>query len=244
MVGQQSVAIEMAAGFPGQFYLSGPQRTQPGEIVSAGTSNPNYVGYAYSYSADGKCNVGGTGDFYGILVNPQNYPLYGNASGPLEPALNLPQYSPGEFCYDSTGIFVQLAAAANVGDPVYYNTTTGAIVTAAGSWPSSGAQRVAIVTATGVATVSLAPAGMPRIGVGSVLTAADGQTLTVTNVLTGTGGNGTYTTVGSTADHAAEAFSIANPATPSGTLRVPGWEVLRFTAAGAGIAVIGSKLKN
>jgi hypothetical protein len=58
--------------------------------------------------------------------------------------------------------------------------------------------------------------------------------------LTGTGGNGTYTTVGSTADHAAEAFSLAKPALPTGKARIPGFQVVRFSIPAAGLGCIGN----
>lgn len=239
MVGQQSVNIEMAAGFPGQPYLSGPHRAQPGTIVSAGTSQPNYVGYAYTYSSDGNCVIGGTGNFYGILINPQNYPLYGTSSGPLAPTLALPQYSPGEFMYDTTGIWVELGAAAAVGQDVYFDQTTGAISSGASTAPASGAQRAAF--ASNVMTVSLAPAGMPAIGVGTKVVTADGQSTSVTSLGSGTGGNGTYN-VGTVTDHAAQAFSLSGAAAPAGKTKIVGWEVLRFTLSAAGLGLVGTKL--
>ena len=239
MVGQQSVNIEMAAGFPGQPYLSGPHRAQPGTIVSAGTSHPNYVGYAYTYSSDGNCTLGGSGVFYGILVNPGNYPLYGTSSGALAPTLALPQYSPGEFMYDTTGIWVELGAAANVGDNVYYDTTTGAIGSQAPAILIAGAQRIAY--ASNVATVSLTPAGTPPLQIDSVITTADGQVTAITSLGTGTGGNGTYN-VGTVTNASAQAFGATKLAAPSGKLFIPGWSVLRFTLAGAGLGLIGTKL--
>ena len=244
-IGQSSVATKQGFGVVGEIYLDGPYRALSAIIDSAGADpNENRVGRAFTFVAgsDGHVTVGGTGIFAGILANPKVYPLRGTTSDPLAPSLDLPQYAVGEFVYDTTGMLVSLAAAANVGDDVLYDTTSGVISTQPSTWPSTGAQRGAIVTATGVLTVTLTPAGMPPIGPGTQIVLADGQTLTVTNVLTGTGGNGTYTTVGSTADHAAEAFSFTNPALPSGKARIPGWMVRVFNLTGAGTGVVGNRV--
>lgn len=241
MTFQTSVSTQMAFGVPGELFLGGPHRAQPGIIDSTGATNPNRVGRAFTQvpgvGNDGHCTVGGTGTFFGWLFNPKVYASRGTvADGTLAPSLDLPQYSEGEFCYDATGLIVSLPAAANIGDLVYYDTTTGAPSTSPASYPASGAQRVAF--ASNVATVSLAPAGMPPIGNGTVLTSADGQQAIVSAVLTGTGGNGTYT-VSTVADHAAQAFSIAKAAAPAGKARAPGWEVVRYSIDAAGVAVIG-----
>lgn len=240
---QTTVFALMGFGVPGEIFLDGPTRAQPGIIDSAGVDpNFNRVGRVFTNAAaaDGHCSLGGSGVFFGILANPKVYPLRGTVGDTLAASLDLPQYAEAEFVYDTTGIIVTLPAAANIGDEVLYDTTSGIVSTQPANYPSSGAQRVAIVAATGVATVTLAPAGMPPIGPGSVLTAADGQVLTVTNVLTGTGANGTYTTVGSTADHAAQAFTLTKPAVASGKARVPGFQVVRYNTPSAGLAVVGN----
>lgn len=238
-IGQQAVNINMGFGVVGELFLDGPLRGQPGIIDSDGVTNPNRVGRVFTQvaGADTHCTVGGTGVFFGILANPKVYPLFGTASGgSLAPSLDLGQYAIGEFVYDTTGIFVLFAGAANIGDDVYYDTTTGAIVTQASSAPSSGAQRVAF--ASNVATVSLSPAGMPLIGVGSVIVSG-GKTTTVTSLGTGAGGNGTYN-VGTIADAGAAAFSFTNPAAPSGAARMPGFKVVRYNIPSAGLGVIGN----
>jgi hypothetical protein len=238
--GQSSVALAQGFGVPGELYLDGPYRAQPGVIDSAG---PNTVGFAFTQVAAsaGHCSVGGTGPFFGFLANPKVAALFGTTGGgALAATLNLPQYNTGEFVYSATGLVVSVTAAANIGDLVDYVAATGAIATRLGVQPSTGAQRVANVAATGVATVSLTPAGAPPIGIGSVLNLADGQTLTVTALGTGTGGNGTYNTTGGTADHAAQAFSF-NSVPVSGNVNVPGWTVLRFNTTGTSLAVIGKQ---
>ena len=236
---QTSVAAAQGFGVVGEVYLAGVMRAQPGIIDSAGADpNENRVGRVFTQgTADGHCNVGGSGVFYGILANPKVYPLRGIVGDTLAPSLDLPQYAEGEFVYDTTGLIVTLPAAANVGDDVLYDTTSGVISTQPSSAPATGAQRVAY--ASNVATVSAVPAGFPPIGVGSQFTTADGQVTTVTSLGTGTGGNGTYN-VGTVTDHAAQAFALAKVAVPSGKARVPGFQVVRFSIPSAGLAVVGN----
>lgn len=237
---QSTVNTNTGFGVVGELFLDGPLRAQPGIIDSTGATYPNRVGRAFTNVAgsDGHMTVGGTGVFAGILANPKVYPNNGtSAGGTLAASLDLPQYSKGEFVYNTTGLIVNLETDANIGDTIDFDQTTGALYARLGVQPSSGAQRVANVAATGVATVSLTPAGAPPIGIGSVLRLADGQTLTVTALGTGTGGNGTYQTTGGTADHAAQAFSYTSvPA--SGNVNIPDSAVQRYSETGGGLAVV------
>jgi hypothetical protein len=234
-IGQPSVAIEMAAGFPGQPYLSGPHRAQPGTIVSAGTTYPNYVGYAYTASAgnDGECVVGGTGDFYGILINPQNFPLFGTSAGALAPTLALPQYSPGEFEYEGTAIWVTLPAAANVGDLVDYNTTTGAIVTRAKTGSVTGS------VTSNVLTVTVADANGNLLEIGSVVTTSAGVA-TVESLGTYSGGTGTLNL--STIPNSSSGAVTFSTGPAAGNANIKDWKVLRFNIPSAGIGLIGTKV--
>lgn len=237
MTFQTSVAAQQGFGVVGEIFLNGVMRAQPGIVDSDGVTYPNRVGRVFTQvaGADGHCTVAGSGVFYGILANPKVYPTSGGSTGSLSPSLDVLQYSVNEFVYNTTGIIVSLPAAANVGDLCDYDTTTGIISARLGTQPSTGAQRVAY--ASNVATVTLTPAGAPAIGLGSVFTTADGQSVRVLSLGTGTGGNGTYNVSGAV-DHAAQAFSYTSvPA--SGTARVPGFQVVRYSPAGAGLAVIG-----
>lgn len=237
--GQSTVAIKQAFGFVGELYLDGPHRAQPGVIDSTGITNPNRVGRVFTATVgvDGHCGVGGAGVFFGILANPKVYPLFGTlAGGALGPSLDLPQYAPGEFVYDTTGIIVGLGAAASVGDPAFYDLTTGVISTQVKLGNAAGTGQAAI--ASNVMTVSALPAGQPLIGVGSVIVTAAGNQGTVVSLGSGTGGNGTYNTIG-LADHSAESFTYT-PIAPANGTRMPGFEVVRFNIAAAGLAVIGN----
>jgi hypothetical protein len=69
--------------------------------------------------------------FAGILVNPKSYASYGAVGGaPLDPTLFLGPNTQGEFMTMGT-IVVTLVGAANIGDLVQYNTTTGVLSTVA-----------------------------------------------------------------------------------------------------------------
>lgn len=231
MTFQSTVNSDIAFGIPGELFCDGPFRGQPGIIDSAG---PNPVGYAYTNVAGspGHMTVGGTGVFAGILGNPKEYVLYGTSGAPLAPTMNLPQYANGAFVHMGE-IIVQLQGAGNIGDVVDYDTTTGALYARTGTYPSSGAQRVAITS--NVATVTLSPAGMAPIGVGSVITVG-AQSVRVVSLGTGTGGNGTYNVSGAV-DTAAAAFSFTSQP-PTGRAQIPRSEITRYNTAAAGLAVV------
>ena len=241
---QSTVSLAQGFGVVGEIFLDSPYRAQPGIIDSDGVTYPNRIGQAFTgvAAADGHAVVGGAigigAPFYGILANPKNYPLYGTAAGgTLAPSLDLPQYAEGQFVTMGEMI-VSLPAAAAIGDLIDYDTASGALSSRVAVQPSSGAQRVAF--ASNVATVSLTPAGAPPIGLGSILTTADGQSVRVVSLGTGTGGDGTYN-VSAAVDHAAQAFSYKSvPA--SGKAEVPNCVVDRYNLTGAGLAVI--KLTN
>lgn len=237
-IGQSSVQIEMASVFPGQAYLSGPHRAQPGTINSSGATYPNYVGYAYTQVAgqEGFCTLGGSGDFFGILMNPQNFPLYGSASGALAPSLAMPQYAPGEFAYEHTGLGVMVSANANIGDLVDYNITTGAIVTRPPTVSFTGA------VTSNVLTVSAVTAGSAPIQVGSVFN-TPGGVMEIISLGTGTGGTGTYN-VDDVANFTSAAIA-GNSAPVAGNKNIDKWKVVRFNVTYSSTpvaAVIGTKV--
>lgn len=228
---QQSVEPSLAFGILGEVFLDGPVRANPWTL----TSDPqvNKIANAFTVKSEGVAKVGGAGVFAGILVNPKEYALYGTTGDPLAASLVLPDNAIGQLL-DMGQIIVDLGAAANIGDLVDYNTTTGDLAPRLGTQPSTGAQRVAF--ASNVATVTLTPAGAPAIGVGSILTSADGQAVRVVSLGTGTGGNGTYNVSGA-ADHAAQAFSYTSvPA--SGNANVPNAKVINYSVGSNGLAVI------
>jgi hypothetical protein len=133
---QSQVNRNYTAGFPGSIALAGPHRAKAARIMSVtlGTdpgASTNRISRAFGYSgeqgelggstpqtgviaADVPEVVVGGPNFFGILGNRMHYALYGDANGALDPVLDLPQYTEGEFFDMVTGLFVQL-----------FNETTG-----------------------------------------------------------------------------------------------------------------------
>ena len=244
---QTSVNIYNTLGFPGDLAFDGPIRSETFILNSSGQAQN--VGYAYTRTnggaspspstnspVAGTAQVGGTGVFAGILVNPKVYPLNGNSSSPLNPSLVLPDNAEGELLYMGE-IFVALPGAANDGDLVYYDNTTGALGstpssgTATGSIAAGGAGAQDVLTVTGTPTVEL--------GVGSTIAGAGILPGTVIVALgTGTGGAGTYKlnsinlqTVSS------EALTVGGVA-PSGKTLVPTAKVARYVVSGSTVNAV------
>lgn len=230
---QTTVATDIAFGVIGELYLDSPTRANPG-ILNSADATYNVIGRAFSYSADGlNANApivaaGGT-NFIGILANPKSYAAAGTAAnGTLAPTLTLRNGEVGEFVAMGD-LNVYLDAAANIGDKVSYNTTTGALSPQVATASVTGSISTTTLTVTAVA------AG--RLGVGSVLSGANITPGTIITALgTGTGGTGTYTV--SVSQTAASATITAPNLAPAGSAFVPNAFVNHFNASGAGIAVI------
>jgi hypothetical protein len=135
MAFQSEVHFGFITGFEGEVIRSGPTRVQSFRL-SAQPVIPNKIGLAYTYFSSGSSSdrppggqsdkysatVGGTGAFAGILVNPNNYALYGttDGGGPLAPSYVLPPYSMAQLL--SMGFVVcSFTTAVNYGDPVYFS---------------------------------------------------------------------------------------------------------------------------
>lgn len=226
MAFQSTVNTSVAAGVVGDPAFEGPVRSQPYVLNSADAAY-NVIGRAFTVDSEGVAKAGGTGVFAGILANPKVYPLRGDTSGTLNPVLTLPNAAKGELVTMGE-LFVALPAAANIGDRVAYDTTTGALSTTAPTATFTAAQ------STTTLTVSAITAG--TLGVGSVVTQASGNQSRIIALGTGTGGTGTYVldTSQTVSSGAATATSVAG----SGKLFVPRAFVSHFTVAAAGLAVI------
>lgn len=137
MTFQTTVNIYNAVGVPGDLAFDGPIRSNT-VILSSG-SQLNTVGRALTFTdgganpnpaggspVSGVATVGGTGAFAGILANPKVYATSGGSGGALSPTLNLPNQTQAEAIIMGE-MFAVLGNTANVGDLVYYNTTTGAL---------------------------------------------------------------------------------------------------------------------
>ena len=138
---QSTVNVNLGFGIPGELIVDGPVRTEPLIL----DNNGGYIGLAFTKSnttniaSQGGTITNGSTVFAGILVNPKAYASYGAVGGaPLDPTLFLKGNSNGEFMTMGT-IVVTLVGAANIGDLVQYNTTTGVLsAVAPGSSPTTG----------------------------------------------------------------------------------------------------------
>lgn len=126
---QSTVNVNLAFGVVGELIQDGPQRADVLQL----DSNGGTVGRAFTKSnttnvaTQGGTIVSGTSVFAGILVNPKHYSSYGpSGENPLNPTLTLAGYSNGQFLTMGT-IVVSLTGAANIGDIIQYNQTTGVL---------------------------------------------------------------------------------------------------------------------
>lgn len=148
---QSSVPYLYAAGLPGEFINDGPNRTESFRLVANQTVPaavpPIAFGVAFTYAALGDVSnpnglavtptatPGGTGTatdvFAGILVNPKEHALYGDANGALDPVYSLPDGSWGELC--TMGILLanvttDTTTTGSAGDPLAFKVADGTIV--------------------------------------------------------------------------------------------------------------------
>lgn len=247
---QTAVNIYNTAGVVGEIAYAGPTRATPYNLVS--TPELNYIGRAFTVVSGanpnpvynvpsmstlgaplaGTAKVGGTGVFAGILINPKEYVTYGTAAGgSLAPSLILPENAIGT-CLTMGQIWVALAAgAANVGDFVVYDNTTGELAALANDSSFTG------VIATNTLTVSAFVAGGAPLRVGTKISGANVNPGTyITALGTGTGGDGTYTVNQTTASSSA---MFGDAVAPTGKTLVPNCVVSRFdVASSGGLAVI------
>lgn len=162
---QSTVNIVLGFGIPGELIVDGPQRVDSLTLDNVG----GFIGTAFTKSnttdiaSAGGVITDGSVVFAGILVNPKVYASYGAPGGnPLDPTLFLGPNTQGEFLTMGT-IVVTLNGAANIGDLVQYNETTGALsAITPGTSPGAGYALVpnAVVwqypqSATGLAAIRL-----------------------------------------------------------------------------------------
>lgn len=163
MAFQSTVNFFQGAGVPGQIYLDDPHRAES-FILESALASYNIVGAtAYTVVSEGIAQAGGTGHFAGILVDPQQYALFGVNNQPLQPTLVLPNEIQADLLTMGT-IFVTLPAAAAIGDVVIYDNTTGALSTITPGTPVPVGKTYAnafvsyfTVTAAGLAVITVNP---------------------------------------------------------------------------------------
>lgn len=140
---QTTVLNNIGFGVPGELFLEGPLRGQPG-VLNTGTPANNVIGRAFTIVDDATASfdttadpqplevaAGGTGRFAGILANPKVYSNLGVAGDTLGPTLVLPNGVMVELVQETAGIIVQLGAACAIGDWVYFTNATGILTTTA-----------------------------------------------------------------------------------------------------------------
>lgn len=133
---QTVVNINNTLGFVGDFAFDSPRRVKSFNLFSNGV--PNVVGYAYTITSGdnpdpannstlaGTAQVGGTGQFGGILVGRLEYASFGTTGAPLAPTIILPDNTIGQLCAMGEP-FVSLPGGGNPGDLVTYDPLTGAL---------------------------------------------------------------------------------------------------------------------
>lgn len=161
---QQTVYVQSAPGVQGDRYDDSPHRALPYNLVSPSAAN-NLIGTTFcTITSQGVARAGGTGAFAGLLVNSKLYALQGVGGSTLAPTLQLPNNTNVELTTEGRW-WVYLPAAANIGDQVLFDTTTGQISTQApsGTLPVGKAFAQAFVdvytlTAAGLAVIAISPA--------------------------------------------------------------------------------------
>lgn len=125
---QQSVALLQGFSIPGEIFQDVPWIVQSYTLVS--TPQLNTVGStAYTVTSQGIAQAGSGGSvFAGILCAPKSYSLFGTSGAPLDPTLVLPDQTQAELLTQGMMV-VTLPGAANIGDYVLYDNTTGILET-------------------------------------------------------------------------------------------------------------------
>jgi hypothetical protein len=123
---QSAVNINLGFGVVGELIVDGPQRAESLTLDNVGGSIGNFFTKSNATGVATQGGTIGTGVVMaGFLVNPKAYASFGGTNS-LDPSLTLPPNSQGEFLLMGT-IVVAITGAANIGDLVQYNTTTGAL---------------------------------------------------------------------------------------------------------------------
>lgn len=123
---QTTVKYDYGFGLPGEIVRDGPLRSHPGYLNSGNAAN-NVFGRAFTQSAaDGTVAAGGTGVFFGILINPKAHASQGGASGPLSPSFALPNNTTGEFA-EMAKLVLAVTNACPVGTQLQFAQADGQI---------------------------------------------------------------------------------------------------------------------
>ena len=255
MAFQSVVNSQMAFGVAGEPFDNGPRRSAPWALLSA-SADYNVVGATAYTVTSGPATpatpaiaaAGGSGVFAGILVGPKEYATSGTvAGGALAPTMVLPNYTNAELLTQGA-IFATLSGAANIGDQVIYDLTTGALSSMVpvskftASIAAGGASTADVLTVTAVSAGVLA-VGQIISGVGI----APGTY--IVSLGTGKGYTGTYNlssintqTVASEAMTAPNALPGAVAITTGSIATSGGVDTLTVTTLASGQLRIGMVL--
>lgn len=134
MAFQSTVRIDATDGIVGEIAFGGPFYAEP-KILNSTAATNNVIGRGFQQVSGEddqvSADVGSAGVFAGILAFPKEHTTAGTSAGTLEATLTLNNNEVASLVKEARGMIVSLAAAANIGDFVYYNFSTGVISTAA-----------------------------------------------------------------------------------------------------------------
>lgn len=138
MVQKAVVNSALGSGVVGEFYSNEPQRTR-GQLINSATESLNVIGTVLTKVADedDQSGVAASSVFAGILVSPKSLVRQG-----LDAQTIIPNGTQVELAQQGF-IFVDLPAAADIGDFVYYSDTDGTLsTTAPGATAPAGSTRL------------------------------------------------------------------------------------------------------
>lgn len=167
---QNNVQLQQGFGVPGELFNDGPHRAQS-YIITTPTAQ-NIIGQTYcTILQTGEVQAGGVAGTpsAGFLVDPKDQANVGQGGSALTPTMLVPQFAQCE-CLSMGSIVVNLPNAANIGDVVIYNTSTGAISSQSPSAaiPAGSAYANAIVdyfdiASAGLAVITVTPQQNPYV---------------------------------------------------------------------------------
>lgn len=228
---QTTVNLTQGFGVQGEIIYDGPIRSAPWQLIS--TPQANVIGAtAYTatsgQTADGQTSgiaqAGGSGAFVGILANPK---VYTNTNGSFTATLTLADDTIAELVTMGQ-MLVKLTTAANPGDLVQYDNTTGAL---------SSIPPVATFTASNATSVLTVTATDSFIGPGLIFVIG-GDAVTIVSNGTGVGGTGTYNLSVAVGTVASAAFTSRNVLPGSGKTLVPRCKVILRASAANALAMV------
>lgn len=159
---QSTVNITLGYGILGEIITDTPHRADSLTLDANGGTVGNFFTKS---NTTGVATQGGTIAAgvveAGFLVNPKVYATAGPSSGSLDPTLTLPGNVQGEFLVEGD-IVVSMAGAANIGDQVQYDQTTGVLSAVA---PGGSATTGNALIAGAVVKTATAAAGLVAIHV-------------------------------------------------------------------------------